>query len=405
MKHATNGARYLFLLACIIAILNLAGWFELFHGSLWKQVWAIVLFASILGIVISILPGIPRKPVQIVGYVLLYIALLFGIRAIDASTLVSGNLKATSPNLLLQIQLHPFRSMAFFFTALALLLGANWYVALVLKKRTRFFEQRIIGSTGYVIGFVFLGVIMGIVGFGFRKEYVQTNLDKEAPARSEVVQAIVQQGNAEYYYANGHASDTLFAQVNYPVRIDVRTIDYPIRFFAQGFSFPDKLEPLHTHSFWFIPRKAGVFKWYIIYIDVTGVTYRQHDLVVWPSRKYSQWLGQNTSPANIEAKQLEESAALILKKQGCKACHSVNGTKMAGPTFKNLFGAIQQVETIHGVEEITVDESYIRESILSPDTKITLGYPSGMMLSYQGRISDDEVNLIIKYLETIGAGN
>jgi cytochrome c oxidase subunit 2 len=49
---------------------------------------------------------------------------------------------------------------------------------------------------------------------------------------------------------------------------------------------------------------------------------------------------------------------------------------------------------------VTVDENYIRESILYPGEKIAEGYQN-VMTPYEGRISDEEITNIIEYLKTI----
>ena len=49
---------------------------------------------------------------------------------------------------------------------------------------------------------------------------------------------------------------------------------------------------------------------------------------------------------------------------------------------------------------ITVDENYIRESILEPQAKARAGYRK-VMPTYQGQLQDEEINAIIEYIKTL----
>jgi cytochrome c oxidase subunit 2 len=52
---------------------------------------------------------------------------------------------------------------------------------------------------------------------------------------------------------------------------------------------------------------------------------------------------------------------------------------------------------------VTVDENYIRESILEPMAKVVAGYEP-VMPTYQGRLKDAEIMAIIEYLKSL-SGN
>ena len=58
---------------------------------------------------------------------------------------------------------------------------------------------------------------------------------------------------------------------------------------------------------------------------------------------------------------------------------------------------------ITGREErnVTVDEEYIKRSIFEPNADVVKGFNQGLMLSYEGMVSEEEVNLIIEYLKEL----
>lgn len=60
--------------------------------------------------------------------------------------------------------------------------------------------------------------------------------------------------------------------------------------------------------------------------------------------------------------------------RGCNACHSIDGTRVVGPTFKGLYGKTE--ETSAGT--VTVDDAYLNESMVNPNAKIVNGFPPAM---------------------------
>lgn len=82
----------------------------------------------------------------------------------------------------------------------------------------------------------------------------------------------------------------------------------------------------------------------------------------------------------------------------CSTCHTVDGSKSVGPSFKGIWG---RKEMLADGSEITVNDAYIRESIYKPAAKMVRGYPPVMPAMYEGRLSEQEVSDIIAYLKTL----
>ena len=64
----------------------------------------------------------------------------------------------------------------------------------------------------------------------------------------------------------------------------------------------------------------------------------------------------------------------LYKNRGCNACHSLDGSKVVGPSWLGVFGKTEKTSA----GEVTVDEAYITESILDPKAKIVEGFPPAM---------------------------
>lgn len=81
---------------------------------------------------------------------------------------------------------------------------------------------------------------------------------------------------------------------------------------------------------------------------------------------------------------------------GCQACHSRDGSDGIGPTHQNLMG---RTTKLADGSTITIDEEYLRESIVDPSAKIVDGYDP-VMAPY-GHLSDSEIQSLIEYLKSL----
>lgn len=103
-----------------------------------------------------------------------------------------------------------------------------------------------------------------------------------------------------------------------------------------------------------------------------------------------------SAPATIE------EGERLYKMMGCMACHSIEPTVQLkiGPPWKGLFGSTRDLAKS---EPIVADETYLRESILTPAAKIVKGYEkveAGMPV-YSGVLTDSQVDSIIMYIKSL----
>ena len=90
-----------------------------------------------------------------------------------------------------------------------------------------------------------------------------------------------------------------------------------------------------------------------------------------------------------------------MKNISCFACHSIDGSKLVGPTFKGVYGHKVAVITDGNEREVAADDEYIKRSIYEPNVDVVKGFSKGMMLSYKGQLSDADVAQIIEYMKTL----
>lgn len=90
----------------------------------------------------------------------------------------------------------------------------------------------------------------------------------------------------------------------------------------------------------------------------------------------------------------------LYEDKACASCHSVDGSKSVGPTWKGLFGST--VKLTDG-SQVQVDEAYLRESMLQPSLKTVEGFQPGLMETVikQNSLSEKEVSALIAYIKSL----
>lgn len=91
-----------------------------------------------------------------------------------------------------------------------------------------------------------------------------------------------------------------------------------------------------------------------------------------------------------------------LEGEGCLGCHSLDGSTGMGPSFKGLFGRLRTVAGQNGAERVVIaDETYVRESITTPQRLVTQGF-GPMMPAYDG-LPEQELSRLVDAVKALGA--
>lgn len=122
-------------------------------------------------------------------------------------------------------------------------------------------------------------------------------------------------------------------------------------------------------------------------------------VVVMPETEFAAWYQTAAATTAAAAKQKPDGAKLF-KDKGCIACHSTDGSPKVGPTLKGIFGHKVAVLTSGVERQIIADDAYVKRSILDPQADIVKGFPP-VMPPQKGLLSDDELEALMKYLETL----
>ena len=90
----------------------------------------------------------------------------------------------------------------------------------------------------------------------------------------------------------------------------------------------------------------------------------------------------------------------LVEQLGCLSCHTTNGKRGAGPTWKGLAG--RQVKLSDGTT-VTADDEYLRRSVLDPSAQVVAGFPGGLMAATvkPGSVTPTQADQIVAYLKTV----
>jgi cytochrome c oxidase subunit 2 len=175
----------------------------------------------------------------------------------------------------------------------------------------------------------------------------------------------------------------------------INSVDVIHSVFIPNFRVKMDAVPGRYTDLWFHATQAGTFPLECTEYCGTGHSDMLTTVTVHPAGGYEQWLAEKE--AEMLNKPLPELGQITFKKQGCGTCHTTDGTPKIGPTLKGAFG---RSESLEDGSTITVDENYVKQSLLDPQSQIVKGFPPSMP-TFKGRIKDREISGIIEYLKTL----
>lgn len=165
-------------------------------------------------------------------------------------------------------------------------------------------------------------------------------------------------------------------------------------FFIPAFRTKQDVVPGRYTALWFKAEKEGEFQ--VFCAEYCGASHygMQAKVKVVPVADFENWLSSEGS-GNLS---LADKGRELYAQKACIGCHSLDGNRGVGPTFKGIFGMEESTDA----GKVKVDENYLRESILDPQKKIVATYskPSPMP-TFAGQLSDDDINALIEFIKTV----
>lgn len=226
---------------------------------------------------------------------------------------------------------------------------------------------------------------------------------KDAPEDAMRVKAIARMWNFQFEYENGKFTDSLYVPVNQPVVLDLVALDVLHSLYIPAFRVKEDMVPGNDKVMWFVPGQVGSYDLFCTEYCGLEHSYMYTGVKVMPEDEFEEWLSDTTAAAPVVAEDATpaQQGYQVMVKNGCNACHSSDGSKLVGPSYLGIWGTMQKVTSGGEKREVMVDEEYVRRSIYDPNADIVDGYNKGLMLSYEGLVSEEEIDLIIAYIRDL----
>lgn len=246
-----------------------------------------------------------------------------------------------------------------------------------------------------------------------------------APDDSYTVRVRARQWAWEFEHPNGTTEDNeLHVPAGRPVRLILSSSDVIHSFFVPDFRVKRDAVPGMFTSLWFeaIEREDVTPEGDLTRPDATRVWYRNQvfcteycgaggswddnaghatmyaQILVQRQEDFEEWYA-HPPPPDCDGRPCTpvEWGEQLFSAKGCTACHQreEGGAQLAGPSFHGLFG--RQERLVSG-DMITVDEAYVRSSILEPRAQLVEGFNPVMP---NIRFSEQQLDAMIAYLQTL----
>ena len=189
----------------------------------------------------------------------------------------------------------------------------------------------------------------------------------------------------------------LHVPVGVPVRLTLTSEDVIHSFFVPAFRVKkDALPGRYTHL-WFEANRPGTYHLFCAEYCGTKHSAMIGWVTVMEPAEFQAWLSGGAGQS------LAGAGEKLFLELGCATCHR-SDTLARGPNLEGLFG--NPVRLADGTT-LTADESYIRESIVTPSARVVQGFQP-IMPTYQGLVAEEGLMQLVAYVRSLqrpaGAG-
>jgi cytochrome c oxidase subunit II len=257
------------------------------------------------------------------------------------------------------------------------------------------------GSTKLEIIWTVIPLILVMVMFYYG--WAGWNPMRKAPKDAMEVTVVGRMWNFIFEYDNGRKTDTLFLPKDQAIKLNLKSLDVIHSVYIPAFRVKQDMVPGKENNFmWFIPQQEGTYELFCTEYCGLNHSYMFNYVKVMEDSLFNKWYTDTTAMvASAEIEAPTAAGRRIMQNIGCFACHSIDGSKLVGPSFKGIYGTERTVQSAGGKRTVVADDAYIRNSIYNPNDDLVDGFGKGLMLSYLGQLSEDDIALIIEYLKTV----
>ncbi len=236
------------------------------------------------------------------------------------------------------------------------------------------------------------------------------------PRDADDVYVIAKQWMWKFAYPNGRSTiGALVVPVDRDIRLVMTSRDVIHSFYVPAFRFKRDVLPGRYTNAWFRAKKAGIFD--IFCAEFCGKLHSRMraNVIVLSKGDYEQWLGGKVPPllsraatlASLQGidmrpegettRSMAEQGRQAASKNGCFACHTIDGQTHIGPTWQSLYGQLVELE---GGRRLIADEEYLTRSMMDPMVDVVRGYRP-VMPTYLGTLRQPDAAAIVEFIKSL----
>ncbi|HEY4177440.1 MAG TPA: cytochrome c oxidase subunit II [Kofleriaceae bacterium] len=206
-----------------------------------------------------------------------------------------------------------------------------------------------------------------------------------------------------FTHSNGVEDSDLHVPVDTPVRLVMTSRDVLHAFYAPVMRTKQDIIPRRYTYVWFQATKPGTYR--LTCAEYCGKDHSQMGIrpdgrrtviVVHEPGGYEKYLQDKAAASGGPP---EKIGKMVYETKGCSGCHTIDGSARVGPSFKGSWG--KTIQLVEGPQKF--DENYVRESLATPTAKGRAGY-NRTMPSFEGQLSEKQIEGVIAFLKSLGDG-
>ena len=118
------------------------------------------------------------------------------------------------------------------------------------------------------------------------------------------------------------------------------------------------------------------------------------EVIVMEPTEFQTWLASGQAEGSLSSE-----GGKLFADFACNTCHRPDAQGRA-PVLEGLFGKTVRLQD---GGTVVVDEAYLRESIVNPAGRITMGFQP-VMPTYQGVVTEEQLLQLIEYIKALTGG-
>jgi len=196
----------------------------------------------------------------------------------------------------------------------------------------------------------------------------------------------------KFQHADGQREiNELHVPLGRPVKLTMASEDVIHSFYVPAFRVKRDVLPGRVATTWFEATKTG--RYHLFCAEYCGT--KHSGMIGWlevmDPVAFQAWLAGGAG-----SESLASAGSKLFAQHACNTCHRPDSLAR-GPNLEGLFG---KPVTLQDGRTVVADESYIRESIVTPNAKLVAGFQP-IMPTFQGLIAEEGLLQLVAYVKSL----